>query len=122
MAKDNKNVNKNDEEEVKGQVIDGQEQQEEAAPEEPKKADEKKTWKQRHAEKKAKFAEEHPKAAKLIDSGKKIGVGVLAGVVLKTGADVVKSMLGNRSNGSGSSDDDNIITTYTEVDNNNSNN
>ena len=108
-------------EQVEAEIEGQQEVEQEAAPDEPKKAEEKKTWKQRHAEKKAKFAEEHPKAAKLIDSGKKIGVGVLVGVVMKTGADVVKSMLGNRSNGSGASGNDVIDTTYDVTNNSNDN-
>ena len=113
----------NKKEEIKDEQVELKiEEQQEAAPEEPKKADEKKTWLQRHAEKKAKYAEEHPKAAKLIDSGKKIGGGMLIGFALKVGTDFVKSMLGNRSDGSGASDNDVIDTTYTDVTNNSNDN
>lgn len=83
---------------------------------------EKKTWKERRAEKKAerkenfdKFCEDHKKGVVVF----KTGLAVLSGVLLKGAVDtVVKHFAG----GSGSSDgDDNIITTYSidEIDDSN---
>lgn len=83
------------------------------------KEQEKKTWKQKRAEKKAQFEQEHPVAARRIKVAKTVTLGAAAGFLAKTGIDLISNAISGKSSNSGN---DVIDTTYTDVTNDSNNN
>lgn len=111
-----KEVKKETEQEVNVTVNEAQE-----AENQPEQKEQEKTWKQKRAEKKAQFEQEHPVAAKRIKVAKTVTLGAVAGFLAKTGVDMISNAISGKSSGySGNSDV--IDTTYTDVTNNDSNN